>query len=137
MTSAAILYSDGGSRGNPGIAGAGFVIVDEKGVVLANGKKFLGIATNNVAEYSALILGLEQAQKMEIKILRCRLDSELIVRQLNGQYRVKHPDMKPLFGKVQNLVGVFEKVSFEHIPREQNKFADKLANQAMDNQEDL
>lgn len=127
-----LLFTDGGSRGNPGIAGAGYAITDTEGNVIMTGKKYLGTATNNVAEYSALILGLESVKKLEAKDVHCLLDSELIVRQLNGQYRVKHPDMKPLYEQVQELIKQFENVKFEHIPRERNALADKLANEAMD-----
>lgn len=126
------LFSDGGSRGNPGPAGAGFVLYDEKNNELFVGKKFLGIATNNVAEYMALILGLKEAHKLGGKTLKCFLDSELIVKQLNGEYRVKHPDMKPLFAQVQSLLPSFDSISFVHVRREKNKRADQLANEAMD-----
>ncbi len=128
------LYSDGGSRGNPGKSGAGFVLLDEDKQEFVAGKKYLGIATNNVAEYTALILGLEKAQELKITCINCFLDSELIVKQLNGQYKVKHPDMKPLFKKVKNLSESFKSVSFTHIPRNKNKRADELANEAMDSQ---
>jgi ribonuclease HI len=126
------LFSDGGSRGNPGPAGAGFALFDEKNTEIFAGKKFLGIATNNVAEYNALILGIEKAIEMGGKNLSCFLDSELIVKQLNGEYRVKHPDMKPLFAQVQTLKNHFQSVSFTHVRREKNKRADELANHAMD-----
>ncbi len=131
MTSA-LLFSDGGSRGNPGIAGAGFVLTQADGAVITQGCKKLGIATNNVAEYTALIFGIQAAQKNGVKNLRCMLDSELVVKQVNGEYKVKHPDMKPLFAEVQKLAANFDSISFEHIPREQNAVADSLANKAMD-----
>ncbi len=127
------LFSDGGSRGNPGPAGAGFVLYNEKREELLTGNNFLGIATNNVAEYTELILGLQKAQELGTKNIECFLDSELIVKQLNGEYRVKHPDMKPLFSQVKTLSSSFKSISFTHVRREKNKRADKLANEAMDN----
>ncbi|QQS59214.1 ribonuclease HI family protein [Candidatus Peregrinibacteria bacterium] len=129
------LFSDGGSRGNPGNAGAGFVLLDASGNEISAGKKYLGRATNNIAEYTALILGLQKAQEMGIFSLNCFLDSELIVRQLSGQYRVKHPDLKPLFLEVQKRAYFFKSISFLHVPRAQNKRADQLANEAMDEAE--
>jgi ribonuclease HI len=126
------LYSDGGSRGNPGRAGAGYVLLDEKGEELFVGKKYIGEATNNVAEYTALILGIQKAQALGATALDCFLDSELVVRQLRGQYKVKHPDMKPLYAKAISLSDSFKNITFTHVPREQNKRADALANEAMD-----
>lgn len=126
------LFSDGGSRGNPGPAGAGFVLYNEKNEEIFAGKKFLGVTTNNVAEYKALILGLKKAHEIGGKNIKSFLDSELIVKQLHGQYRVKHPDMKPLFAQVQSLISHFESVIFTHVRREKNKRADTLANEAMD-----
>jgi ribonuclease HI len=131
------IFTDGGSRNNPGMAGAGVFIMDEKGKELKKVKKFLGIQTNNWAEYEALIIGLETAKKLlgektkstEVEI---KMDSELIVKQLNGQYRVKEPSLFQQFVKVNNLKINFPNISFNHIPRAQNKEADKLANQAMD-----
>lgn len=129
------LYSDGGSRGNPGIAGAGFVLYKENKEELFAGKKHLGQVTNNVAEYTALILGMQKAEELGAKSLTCFLDSELVVKQLNGQYKVKHPDMKPLFARVKKLSENFDDIAFLHIPREKNKRADALANQAMDGEQ--
>ena len=131
------IFTDGGSRNNPGIAGAGVFIMDENGKELKKVKKFLGIQTNNWAEYEALIIGLETAKKLlgektkstEVEI---KMDSELIVKQLNGEYRVKEPSLFEQFVKVNNLKINFPNISFNHIPRAQNKEADKLANQAMD-----
>lgn len=126
------LYSDGGSRGNPGPAGAGFVITDGDGKTICNGKKALGTATNNFAEYSALLLGLEAATDLGVTELICLLDSELVVKQLTGEYRVKHPDLLPLFTEVKRRCHQFQKITFQHIPREKNRIADRLANEAMD-----
>jgi len=126
------LYSDGGSRGNPGKSGAGFVFYDEKNQEYFAGKKYLGVATNNVAEYSALVLGLQKAEEMGIKSLSCFLDSELIVKQLHGIYRVKKPELKIFFNQVKSLMASFQEISFSHVRREKNTRADQLANQAMD-----
>jgi ribonuclease HI len=127
-----ILYTDGGARGNPGPAGAGVAIFDEKGKLVRKLSKFLGKTTNNQAEYQALILGLGKAIEMEADEVSCFLDSELIVRQLQGKYKVKNDGLKPLFGEVLGLMNNFEKIEFRHILREKNKLADKLVNHAID-----
>ena len=132
-----IIYTDGGSRNNPGIAGAGVYITDEKGNELATAKKYLGIQTNNWAEYEALILGLEKAKRLlgdkaEKTEVEVKMDSQLIVRQLNGEYRVKEPSLYEQFVKVNNLKINFPNIKFTHIPRAENKEADALANIAMD-----
>ena len=126
------LFTDGGSRGNPGPAGAGFVLTNLSGAVIEKGGKFIGSATNNVAEYSALIFGLEAALKLGGSQLVCYSDSELIVRQINGQYKVKDAVLKSYYLKVKNLVGKFKKVLFVSVPREKNRRADKLVNEAID-----
>ena len=132
-----IIFTDGGSRNNPGIAGAGVYITDGEGNELKKTKKFLGIQTNNWAEYEALILGLETAKKLLGENLKktdveVRMDSELIVKQLNGEYRVKEPSLFEQFVKVNNLKINFPNIKFTHIPRAKNGEADKLANEAMD-----
>ena len=129
-----ISYTDGGARGNPGPAGIGVVLKTKKGETVGEWSKFLGITTNNQAEYKALILALEEASALGVEELECRLDSELVVKQLRGEYRVKHPDLKPLFTQVLSLLSHFKNVSFNYVPRDLNKEADHLANQAM-NQE--
>ena len=126
------LFTDGGSRGNPGPAGAGFVLTNLSGAVIEKGGKFIGSATNNVAEYSALIFGLEAALKLGGSQLVCYSDSELIVRQINGQYKVKDAVLKSYYLKVKNLVGKFKRVLFVSVPREKNRRADKLVNEAID-----
>lgn len=126
------IYSDGGARGNPGPAGIGAIIYDAKGQVLAEISEFLGTATNNQAEYKALIAALKKAKELEVKELECYLDSELVVKQLKREYKVKNADLAPLFLQIHNLTISFKNISFHHIPREQNKVADKLANLAMD-----
>lgn len=126
------LFTDGGARGNPGPAGVGAVITDMDGKVLVARKKFLGVATNNQAEYQALLLGLEEAKKIGVKEVACYLDSELTVKQMRREYKVKNPGLAALFVKVWNLLPSFEKVTFHHVLREKNVLADQLANEAMD-----
>lgn len=127
------LYTDGASRGNPGEAGAGYVIFDSHGrEVFAHGK-YLGQCTNNMAEYQALILGLAAAKKQGTRQLSVYLDSELIVKQLKGEYRVKDEKLKPFFAQVQRLRQDFTAFRVAHVPRKQNQRADQLANEAIDN----
>lgn len=127
-----ILHADGGSRGNPGPAGAGAAILDSTGKPLALLKSYLGETTNNVAEYQGLILGLEAALARGIKRLEVRLDSELLVRQLQGRYKVKAPHLLPLYQEAKALLARFAVARLTHIPRAQNALADQLANEAMD-----
>jgi ribonuclease HI len=131
-TGTMVLHADGGSRGNPGPAGAGAALLDAEGGQVASWHRYLGVATNNVAEYQALILGLEGALDLGVSELLVRLDSELLVRQLQGRYQVKSPHLKPLYEQARALVRRFASVKFQHIPREQNAIADRLANLAMD-----
>jgi ribonuclease HI len=127
-----IIYSDGGARGNPGPAGAGAVILDaDNRQVLHELSEFLGETTNNQAEYRALILALEKAVELEPASICCYLDSELLVEQLCGRYKVKNPELKLRFLEAMQVIGTHS-VSFHHIPREKNQHADALANQAMD-----
>lgn len=128
------IYTDGGARGNPGPAAIGVVIQDEKGKTVKTYSEYLGERTNNQAEYEALILGLQKVKIYKPKEIVCFLDSELVVKQLNGEYKIKDPDIQPLFIKVWNLKLDFEKISFRHIEREKNKEADKLVNQKLDTQ---
>lgn len=127
-----LLYTDGACRGNPGVGGAGAVLIDPKGRVICSLKKFLGLCTNNIAEYKALILGLEAAAERKPKRLHIFLDSELLVRQIEGHYRVKHDNLKPLMGKVRDLLSSLESYTIRHIDRSENKKADALANEAID-----
>ena len=123
---------DGGSRGNPGLAGAGVVIKSaDDGTVLHQAGIYLGRATNNVAEYQGLIEGLRRAKKLNATDVEVFSDSELLVRQMNGEYRVKNEGLKPLHAKANDLVVNFEKFHIAHIPREQNTQADEMANTAM------
>jgi len=128
----AIIFSDGGARGNPGPAGIGAVLYDENKKVIAEISEYLGETTNNQAEYKALIAALKKANGLGIKEAACYLDSELVVKQLKREYKVKNKDLAPLFLEIHNLSLNFEKISYTHIPREQNSVADRLANEAMD-----
>jgi len=127
-----VVHTDGASRGNPGPAAIGVVITEPSGRLLAELSEALRPTTNNVAEYTAVIRGLERARALGARRVRCLLDSELVVRQLNGSYRVKHRDMLPLYRRVLELIQQFEDVTFAHVPRDQNAEADRLANQALD-----
>lgn len=127
------LFTDGGSRGNPGQAAIGYVLEDPaRGEILEEGGECIGSQTNNVAEYQALITGLKKAAGYHPGRLICHLDSELIVRQLSGDYRVKMPTLKPYFDEIQQLTGQFAAVQFKHIPRADNFRADGLVNKALD-----
>ena len=128
----AILYSDGAARGNPGPAGAGAVLLDEDGHVIAELTKFLGVATNNVAEYTAFIIGLEEAKRRGVDDLDARMDSLLVVEQMRGRWRIKHPNMKPLALRAGELFASFPKRTIAHVPREENTIADALSNRAID-----
>jgi ribonuclease HI len=129
------LYCDGGSRGNPGEAAVGCVLIDpESGKSVKEYREAIGIHTNNVAEYRAVISGLEMARKFLPNRLVVHLDSELVVKQLSGEYRVKMPSLQPLMEEVQDLLTGFQNVSFRHIPRAQNMRADRLVNNALDGQ---
>src|SRR5260221_6848665 len=123
---------DGGSRGNPGPASYGVVIRDPKGEVIARLKKYIGRMTNNVAEYYGLIAALDYAQSNNIRALRIESDSDLMVKQMRGQYKVKSEDLKPLFERAKKMSQTFATFRIEHIYREQNQEADALANEAMD-----
>lgn len=137
MTKKFRTYTDGGARGNPGPAGIGAVIqqfdeTDQEYRTVRVVKRYLGETTNNQAEYRALIAALEAATELGATEAECLLDSELVVRQLNGEYRVKDPELAPLFLKIWNLGTGFQKISYQHIRREYNKEADKLVNEAID-----
>lgn len=126
------VYTDGASRGNPGKASIGIIIYDLDGQVLKKEKEFIGIATNNVAEYKAVIRGLEISTELGATGVMLYADSQLLVRQLSGEYKVKNEGLRPLYQQVKELTKNFENFSANHIPREQNKEADKLANVALD-----
>ncbi len=125
------IHSDGGARGNPGPAAAGVVIETSGGELLDEIGQYLGEMTNNQAEYRALKLGLEKALTHEPEIIDCYLDSELVVKQLKGLYKMKNADLRPLFNEINELI-VGKNVSFTHVYREANARADSLVNKALD-----
>jgi ribonuclease HI len=133
------LYADGGARGNPGPAGAGAVVFDALGKRVVEVSDYLGVATNNIAEYEAILRGLNKLvaefppDHMKGAKLTIRMDSKLVIEQLKGNYKVKHPNLVPRYLEVKNVLArSFSNVSFEHVYREKNKDADELANRAMD-----
>jgi ribonuclease HI len=127
-----VINCDGAARGNPGPAGAGAVVVDAEGAVLAEVAEGLGETTNNVAEYTAAIRGLEEASRLGARDVLLRSDSLLLVNQLTGRYRVKTAHLQPLHRRIRDLVRDFDRVEFEHVPRERNVEADRLANRGVD-----
>jgi len=132
-----IIYTDGGARGNPGPAGIGVVIQDGEGKTLHESSAYIGETTNNIAEYEALIRALEDLQMFGDKLphmeIEVRMDSELVVRQMQGLYKVKEPSLKERFGKVAQMrLNGLPNLTFVHVRREQNKRADELVNQAID-----
>lgn len=129
---AAVIYSDGGSRGNPGPSAAGFVIMNERGEVVSEGGAYLGIATNNIAEYQAVYLGLERAQELGVRVVDFRMDSQLVANQMNGLYKIKHPDLAIIHHRIKELASRFDKVTFSHVRREYNKLADGVVNKILD-----
>lgn len=128
-----VIYTDGGSRGNPGDAGIGAVIYDiNKENILKEISQYIGIQTNNVAEYTALLKALEQATQMGARRVKLYLDSELIVKQIKGEYRVKNEGLIPIYNMVSALLKKFDAYEITHVRREFNKLADKLVNKAID-----
>ncbi|HHX94444.1 MAG TPA: ribonuclease HI family protein [Clostridia bacterium] len=126
------VYCDGASRGNPGEAGIGYIIIDGNGKVLKEESDYLGQATNNVAEYTALVRSLQDSLKLGAKSVQVYSDSELMVKQIKGEYRVKNPGLAPLFQQVSGLIARFDNFKIDHVPREKNKKADSLANKGID-----
>ena len=128
------VYSDGASRGNPGISAIAFMIMTEDGRLLKKYSKYVGIRTNNQAEYEALISALESASKLTDQEVTCCMDSELVVKHLNGEYQVRNPKLKTLWLKVQELKQSFQRITFKSVPRTDIhiKQVDRLANQALD-----
>ena len=137
MPSTAIIHIDGGSRGNPGQAGAGVVIADADGNVLYEAGLYIGRATNNVAEYSGLVAALEAAAKLDVSEIDLYSDSQLLVRQMLGEYRVKNAGLRPYYEQATALARKFDRCEFHHVPREENTQADSLANMAMDCRADI
>lgn len=125
-------FTDGGARGNPGPAGIGVVIKDARGKILAAFGDYIGEMTNNQAEYRAMIAALERAKALGATEVEAYADSELLVKQLNRQYKVKNKGLAPLFVKIWNLAQSFTQCTFRHIPRERNREADAMVNQAID-----
>ncbi len=126
-----VIYADGASRGNPGPAAIGAVIKDERGRLIASISQRIGKATNNQAEYRAIITALEEADRLGARQVDIKMDSELVVRQINGEYRVKKATLKPLYQQVKQRQGLLEGFTITHILRQQNIEADKLANKAL------
>ncbi|PLX27923.1 ribonuclease H [Candidatus Parcubacteria bacterium] len=126
------IYSDGGARGNPGPAGIGAVLLSSDDNVLVEISEYIGETTNNQAEYRALLAALKKAKDLGAVEIEAYLDSELVVKQLNKEYKVKNKDLAPLFVQIYNISLGFKKISFSHVRREMNKHADRLANEAMD-----
>jgi ribonuclease HI len=127
-----IIYADGAARGNPGPAAIGVTIKDEPGRLIARISRRIGITTNNQAEYRAIIAALEKAISLGTRQVEVKSDSELVVKQINGQYKVKKITLRPLYQKVIQLIGSLEGFTISYIPRQQNAEADKLANKALD-----
>lgn len=137
-----LIHTDGGARGNPGIAGAGIVIDDDAGNPLARVARFLGKTTNNVAEYEALIIAFEtllqsvpEHERLQTSVTAV-LDSELVVKQLKGEYKIRHPALRHQYARLIPLIRSFGSVTFQHVLRAENREADALANEAMDSAPD-
>ena len=128
----AVLYTDGGARGNPGPAAFAYVIETEDGAVIDSRGEAIGVATNNVAEYSALVAGLVRAAELGVTALEVRSDSELMVKQMRGEYRVKNADLRALCLRASTAARALGSVTYTHVRREHNKLADQLVNDALD-----
>lgn len=126
------VYSDGAARGNPGLSGAGAVLVEPSGQVVDRLGKFLGVQTNNFAEYMGLLIGLRRARDLGVREVEVFADSELMIRQLGGRYQVKSASLKPLYNEAVKLLNDFSRVKLVHVPREMNKAADEMSNRAID-----
>jgi len=126
------IYTDGGARGNPGPAAAGVVIKDEIGKILSEYGEYLGKQTNNFAEYSALISGLKKAKELGATEVECIMDSELVTKQMNREYKVREPGLQKLFIQAYNLSAQFKKVKYRHTYRDGNKEADRMVNKILD-----
>jgi probable phosphoglycerate mutase len=127
-----VLYTDGGSRGNPGPAAFGFVLEADDGTILAAEGEPIGEATNNVAEYRGLVAGLSRAYELGVPEVEVRSDSELLVKQMRGEYRVKNPALRTLSLEAAQLARTIGRVEYVHVPRERNELADRLVNEALD-----
>lgn len=131
-SSRVIAFSDGGSRGNPGPSASGYVLLDDNGTVIAEGGEYLGITTNNVAEYTAVLQGLLRASELGYREVDFKMDSQLVANQLNGIYKIKHPELAVIFHKIRDCIPSFDKVTFTHVRREYNKLADGVVNRILD-----
>ncbi len=129
-----MIFSDGGARGNPGPAAIAFLALTENGELVKADSRFVGIKTNNQAEYEALMMALEYAQAVNAEEVECHLDSELVTRQLNGEYSVKNFELQKLWGKVQEIKKAFKRISFKSVPRSNSRIqrADTLVNKTLD-----
>jgi ribonuclease HI len=128
-----LIHTDGAARGNPGPSGAGAILRDaESGETVAEIAEFLGVRTNNYAEWMAVELALLRARELGATTVDLRTDSELVARQITGRYRVKHPDLKPIHARVMDLLRAFTAYTVGHVPRERNRDADRLSNVAID-----
>lgn len=136
QTSEVKLFADGGSRGNPGPSAGGFVVLDMDDQILTESGKYLGITTNNQAEYHSLKGGLEMALKMGARTVHVYMDSMLVVNQMKGIYKVKNRDLWPIYEAIKKLVPQFKEVTFTHVPREYNKLADGMVNKTLDSQKE-
>ncbi|MDO4874138.1 MAG: ribonuclease HI family protein [Candidatus Gracilibacteria bacterium] len=133
MTQKLLLFTDGGSRGNPGPAGCGIFIADENMNPLKKGYRFLGETTNNIAEYTAIKIGIEKCIEMGATEIEVRADSKLAIEQLSGNFKIKNENLRRIFLEIQDILADWDgKITYIHIPREQNKEADRLSNVAMD-----
>jgi ribonuclease HI/pterin-4a-carbinolamine dehydratase len=130
------LYADGGSRGNPGPSASGYVLFDMQDNILVEHGVYLGVTTNNQAEYQALKLALEEAKKLEVEQIHVYMDSLLVINQMLGKFKVSNRDLWPIHNAIKELVASLKSVSFTHIPRELNKAADNMVNRALDEQQD-
>lgn len=128
------VYSDGAARGNPGPSGAGAVLVEPNGQVVDRLGKYLGIQTNNYAEYMGLLIGLRRARELGVREVEVFADSELMIRQLGGRYQVKSPSLRPLYEEALKLLNDFSRVKLVHVPRDMNAAADEMSNRAIDEQ---
>ncbi len=130
--SSVVIHSDGGSRGNPGPSAAGYVILDDQQKVIEQGGEYLGITTNNQAEYHGVRLGLEKAIELGYRRVDFRIDSMLVVNQMNGLYKIKNRELWPIHERIRHLMTQFDKVSFSHVRREFNQLADGMVNRTLD-----
>jgi len=126
------IFSDGGSRGNPGPSAAGFIVLNNRQEVISEGGEYLGITTNNQAEYHGVRLGLEEAEKLGFKKIDFKVDSMLVVNQMKGYYKIKNRELWPIHERIRSLMTKFDRVTFTHVPRQFNQLADGMVNKTLD-----